>query len=108
MRRPCVSLNFGDYEEQALEPLSPEEIEQVRAFEDFLRCLEASRSQTSRSASSGLWRRSRRTSTSIFTAGGVIRLLLRGMGVTRFVGNCALVRVDWDAQTLLEEREGPG
>ena len=99
-------LNFGDYEGKHWNSLAPEEIEQVRAFEDFdmpggesLEVFEKRVLGFVDALSPG--------SHLIFTHGGVIRLLLRGMGVTRFVGNCALVRVDWDAQTLLEEREGP-
>lgn len=42
----------------------------------------------------------------VFTHGGVMRLLLHDLGLDTFVGNCAIVRVDWTARRILWRRDG--
>ena len=43
----------------------------------------------------------------LFTHGGVIRLLLHDLGIRRFLGNCAIVVVDWDKKEIIAEYESP-
>jgi probable phosphoglycerate mutase len=42
----------------------------------------------------------------VFTHGGVMRLLLHDLGVDSFVGNCAVVHVNWSTRRIHSHREG--
>jgi probable phosphoglycerate mutase len=44
----------------------------------------------------------------LFTHGGVVRLLARGLGEDRFVPTGTLLIVDWEARRLLSRHEGEG
>jgi 2,3-bisphosphoglycerate-dependent phosphoglycerate mutase len=42
----------------------------------------------------------------VFTHGGVMRLLLHDLGFDTFVGNCAVIHVNWTTRRIQSHREG--
>lgn len=99
-------LNFGELEGVSWKELPAEMLESIRDFERF-------RAPGGESMKEFLERihdfvGSLPTGRHlVFTHGGVMRLLLHDLGIDHFVGNCAVVHVDWTAQRLLSERGSP-